>query len=133
MEAANKYLEMAVSTAPPERLLLMLYDGAINFLHRAMEAIEALDFAEANRLIIRAEEIVTELKNSLNPQYEISQHLEKVYDYFLSRLFAANVAKDTEILREVQQHLRELREAWSGIISRGAGVGSPPSSWGPEV
>ncbi|RDV84789.1 flagellar export chaperone FliS [Ammonifex thiophilus] len=133
MEAVNKYLEMAVNTAPPERLLLMLYDGAINFLSRAIGAIEARDFAEANRLIIRVEEIVTELKNSLNHQYEISQHLERVYDFFLSRLFAANVAKDTEVLREVQQHLRELREAWAGIVSQRAGVSFPPSFKGPEV
>ncbi|ACX51424.1 flagellar protein FliS [Ammonifex degensii KC4] len=133
MEAANKYLEMAVSTAPPERLLLMLYDGAINFLSRAVEAIEARDFAEANRLIIRVEEIVTELKNSLDPQYEISQHLDRLYDYFLSRLFAANVAKDTEVLQEVQKHLRELRDTWAEVISRGANAGSTPPSRGLEV
>ncbi|SMB93919.1 flagellar protein FliS [Thermanaeromonas toyohensis ToBE] len=133
MEIANKYLEMAVTTASPERLILLLYDGAINFLTRAMEAISARDFTEANRLIIRVEEIITELKNSLDTSYEIGKSLEKFYDLLLARLFAANVAKDREVLLEVQRYLKEMRSTWEEAIKQAAPCLTSFSSKGLEV
>lgn len=130
----DQYLQAAVATAPPGRLLLMLYDGAINFLSRAVDALEGKDYEEANRLIGRAQDIVAELISALDMKYEVAHSLYQLYDYFNRRLIEANVKKDGVPVTEVQGYLRELREAWAKVIATvGAGAAAPPNAAGMEV
>ncbi|MGQ9513090.1 flagellar export chaperone FliS [Thermodesulfitimonas sp.] len=98
------------------QLLLMLYDGAIDFLARAGEALESGDYEEANRFIIRAQSIITELKSALNMQYEVAESLAKLYDYFHRRLLEVNEKREKAPLIEVLGYLRELREAWATAV-----------------
>ncbi|MGQ9513089.1 MAG: flagellar export chaperone FliS [Thermodesulfitimonas sp.] len=132
--AQNEYFAAAIATAPPGRLLLMLYDGAINFLSRAVDALERKDFEEANRLIVRAQDIIAELTSSLDMRYDVAQSLYQLYDYFNRRLVEANVKKDGIPIAEVQGYLRELRAVWAEVIAAvGAGAAVPPSAAGMEV
>lgn len=130
----DQYLQTAVATAPPGRLLLMLYDGVIGFLSRAVDALESRNYEEANRFIVRAQEIVSELISTLDMEYEIAQALHKLYDYFNRRLIEANVKKDSTPIHEVQGYLRELREIWAkAVVTVGAGAAPPPHAAGMEV
>lgn len=122
-----QYLQAAVATAPPGRLLLMLYDGAISFLSRAVEAIEAKNYEEAHRLITRVQDIIAELISSLDMQYEVAQSLYRLYDYFNRRLIEANVKKESLPAAEVQGYLKELREVWAEAVAK-VGAGAPPPS-----
>jgi len=38
--------------------------------------------------------------------------LDQLYDYLFHRLIQANVKKDPEIMTEVRDHLRDLRDTW---------------------
>jgi len=130
----DQYLQAAVATAPPGRLLLMLYDGAINFLSRAVDALERKDYEEANRLIGRAQDIIAELISALDMKYEVAQFLYQLYDYFNRRLIEANVKKDGVPATEVQGYLKELRETWAKVVADvGPGAVPPPSAAGMEV
>ena len=42
----NQYKKTAVNTASKEQILLMLYDGAIKFLHKAKLAFETKDIEQ---------------------------------------------------------------------------------------
>ena len=42
--------------------------------------------------------------------YEVAQDFERVYSYLGQRLTQANIKKDKEILEEVNQHLRAMRQ-----------------------
>ncbi|MHB1650907.1 MAG: flagellar export chaperone FliS [Desulfitobacteriaceae bacterium] len=78
----NKYKQSAVETAPPEKLLLMLYDGAIKFLAQAKKALEKKNYEEANEYNLRVQEILVELKATLDMSYgEIPQRLSRLYDF----------------------------------------------------
>uniref|UniRef100_A0A7C1F3Z3 Flagellar secretion chaperone FliS n=1 Tax=Ammonifex degensii TaxID=42838 RepID=A0A7C1F3Z3_9THEO len=130
----DRYLHAAVTTAPPGRLLLMLYDGAISFLSQAIEVLEARDYEEANRLIIRAQDIIAELISALDMKYEIAHSLYQLYDYFNRRLIEANVKKDAVPATEVQGYLKELREIWARVVADvGPGMVPPPGAAGMEV
>lgn len=110
--AYNQYKENSILTASPEELTLMLYNGLVKFIMRGMDSIEKSDIQEANKNIIKAQDIITELMNTLDMQYGLSASLNSIYDYMFRRLIDANVAKDNEILEEVLGFARILRDTW---------------------
>lgn len=110
--AYNQYKENSIFTASPEELTLMLYNGLVKFIMRGIDSIEKKSIQEANTNIIKAQNIVSEFMNTLDMNYEISGSLDSIYDYMLSRLIDANVAKDKEILEEVLGFAKVLRDTW---------------------
>jgi flagellar protein FliS len=113
----QRYFQNQVYTASPERLILMLYDGALKFLKSARAAIPEKDFDKANSCIGRVQDIVTELMVSLDMnQGDVSGNLYVLYDYINNRLIQANLAKDTAILAEVENMLSTLRDTWREVI-----------------
>jgi len=110
--AYNQYKENSIFTASPEELTLMLYNGLVKFIMRGIDSIEKKNIQEANTNIIKAQNIVSEFMNTLDMNYEISSSLNSIYDYMLSRLIDANVAKDKDILEEVLGFAKVLRDTW---------------------
>ncbi|MBM7866676.1 flagellar export chaperone FliS [Heliobacterium gestii] len=110
--ALNQYRNTAVQTAAPEKLLLMLYDGAIRFLHQAIKYIDEKKPNEAHQNIVKAQNIIVELTVTLNMDYPISQNLRSLYDFFFQHLVQANVKKDTKMIMDIIKLLSELRDTW---------------------
>ncbi|MDR2940616.1 MAG: flagellar export chaperone FliS [Clostridiales bacterium] len=108
----DKYTNNNIYTAPKEELTLMLYEGALKFVNQAVIAIEANDFAKANDLLIRVQDIYRELQFTLNHKYEISKELNTLYTYIISRTREANMKKSLEILDEVRDLTRDFRDTW---------------------
>ena len=123
----DKYKNNAVFTATKEELTLMLYDGALRFCNQAIVALEGKDYIKTNELILKVENIVREFQITLDMKYEISSQLNLIYDYLYNRLVAANISKDAEILQEVRDHLRGLRDTWKEAMkmARQSSAGSP--------
>lgn len=110
------YRESAVLTAPPERLVVMLYDGARRFLHQAATAMGAGDVPVAHERLRRAEAIVEHLLGTLDmSQGEIAQRLEAIYAFCLEQLAAGRMQQDASRLEQVGALLGELREAWAKL------------------
>ncbi|AZU64175.1 flagellar export chaperone FliS [Neobacillus mesonae] len=107
------YQRNQVLTAKPEDLTLMLYNGGVKFLHQAKRAIENKDPAKAHSLIMRTQDILTELMVTLNMEYELSNSLYSLYDYMKQLLVEANMSKDCEILMEVEGMFQELKATWA--------------------
>jgi flagellar protein FliS len=111
--AYDIYKQNSIFTASPEDLTLMLYNGLIKFIMLSQRAIEDKDIQKAHESIMRAQDILTEFKVTLDMQYELSQGLSLLYDYMLDRLFEANMKKDTGILAEVLHFAKDLRDTWA--------------------
>lgn len=122
------YRESAVLTAPPERLVVMLYDGAGRFLHQAVVTMRAGDIQTCHERLRRAEAIIDHLLETLDmSQGEVAQQLESIY-IFCQRLIAeARIRLDPEKLEQVRALLGELREAWDQIGTAGAGSEAAPA------
>jgi flagellar protein FliS len=108
----DKYRSNIVFTATKEELTLMLYDGALKFCNQAIVALENKDYGKTHELIVKVENIVREFQITLDMKYEISTQLNLIYDYLYTRLVSANMGKDMDILVEVRDHLRSLRDTW---------------------
>lgn len=116
------YKNSTVETAGPGKLLLMLYNAAIRDLESAIQKIAEKDLEAAHKLIIKAQDIITEFMCTLNMDYEISGKLLSLYEYLHHRLIEANVSKDVEIITEVQGFLVELRDTWQEVVNKTSGA-----------
>lgn len=125
----KSYHQIATLTAPPGQIILMLYDGALRFLDRALYGFAAEDPAELNMTVHnnlqRACNIIRELDFALDAEKggDLAATLHRLYDYFERRLHASNLRKQRDGIEEVIQHLGVLREAWATML-RGEFMGS---------
>ncbi|WP_281883012.1 flagellar export chaperone FliS [Paenibacillus sp. YYML68] len=108
----NKYLETAVQSASPAQLLIMLCDGAIRFCKQFILALKTNNYEEANRNVIKVQDIVKEFVITLDKNSPIAEHLLLMYDYIEFRLIEANTHKSTESAEEALSYLVELKNTW---------------------
>ncbi|MFC6465695.1 flagellar export chaperone FliS [Marinilactibacillus sp. GCM10026970] len=116
--ASNVYKTNQIQTASPKQLVVLLYEGAIKNIRLAELALENKDNEKINRHLIKAQDIVAELLNSLNHQggeNHIASELETLYEYLLNELLQANLKKDSEKMSGARSILSELLEAWASI------------------
>ena len=120
---ARAYQAQAVLTASPGQLVLMLFDGALRFLGHARDALQAPEESPRrieiiNTNILKAQNILAELQASLNLEAggEYAANLDRLYDYYLRRLFEANLRKQVGPLIEVEKLVRELRDGWAEML-----------------
>ena len=110
------YQQNSVMTASPQELTLMLYNGCLKFIKLAKRAMMEKNFEEKNKNMIKAQMIIQELRGTLDPDIELSQGLEQMYEYLYNRLVEANMKNDIEALDEVINFVMELRDTWKQVI-----------------
>lgn len=116
--ALNAYTQTKVTTAyNPVELVIMLYDGAIDFLDKAATAINMREVPIKIKYIDKAIAIIEELLNALNLEVggEIAINLQNLYLHMMRELVFANAKNDDNRVKHVIGLLRELREAWVQI------------------
>lgn len=110
----SQYQQTQIETASPERLLLMLYDGAIRFANTAKKALEDKDFNTANTNCLKVQNILNELMVTLDMKVggELAKNLFDLYDFMTRQTVQANISKNAQLLTGVLDILKDLREAW---------------------
>ncbi len=119
--AYAQYNNNKVMTASPAELTLMLYEGAIKFCNVAEVAIEENDVQKAHTNIIKAQRIIDYLRQTLDMKYPVAQDFENIYSYLGTRLVQANMKKDVDILKEVNEHLHSVRDTWKEVMKINSG------------
>lgn len=114
--AYAQYNNSKVLTASPAELTLMLYEGAIKFCNIAVIAIEEKDIPKAHNNIVKVQKIIDHLRATLDMKYPVAKEFDNIYAYLSHRLITANVKKDTEILNEILEHLRSVRDTWKEVM-----------------
>ena len=119
-KAINAYRFSAVGTASPNQLVLLLYNAVIKTVRDGIGAMEANDVCSANSCLLRAQDIVDELRMSLNGQQggHIAAHLARVYQFAYDSLLYANIKKDPERARDALAVITELRDGWQELLGR---------------
>jgi flagellar secretion chaperone FliS len=112
------YRQNQASTVDPGTLLLMLYQGTIDFLLQAQKSLERGEVAEKGQYVLKALAIISELLVSLNFKVggETTQNLEKLYLFMLEQITLANMNNDPEPLTQVITLLSTLKEGWEGAV-----------------
>ena len=118
----QSYKTISLETAPPGRLVLMLFDGAIKFLERAKLGFGIEDPVEMNETvhnnITRAQNIINELNSTLDMDQggEVAVVLRDLYVYLDNRLFESNIRKELEGVQEVIDRLSTVQAGWSEML-----------------
>jgi flagellar protein FliS len=117
---AKNYKQMQIGTASPTQILIMLYEGAITNVKKAIIAIEQKNLAEKGKYIGKAHDIINELTVSLNHEVggQIAKDLERLYNFMVAQLLKANIENDTAALMPVQRNLETLLEGWKGAVTQ---------------
>ena len=66
VNAYQRYKDAQYSTASPEQLMLMLYEGAIKFARQAQEEMREKNIEGANNKLKKTGDIISELMVSLD-------------------------------------------------------------------
>ena len=113
----NAYKKASVNTLDQNKLIIMLYDGAIKNANFAVQHMESGDIEKVHDSLIKTKNIVTELLATLNMDQggEIAKNLKSLYSYMFSQLVEANMEKKSEPVLAVIDLLKELRGAWIQI------------------
>lgn len=116
----QKYKATSIQSASREKLLLMMYEGAIKFTKLAIKATEEKKVAERCVNIGRAFDIVLELNNTLDHKVggEIASTLEQLYMFCTEQYTKANITGDPEPLKTVLKILENLYEGWKGAVEK---------------
>lgn len=109
------YVEGSVSSQHPVRLVVALYEGALEATRNAGRCLESGDILGRSKAVNKALAILTELLVSLDYEKggEISLSLKRLYGYMQTRLTEAHVRQAAGPFREVEKLLGTLIEGWS--------------------
>jgi flagellar protein FliS len=111
------YQQQSVLTAPPGRLVVMLYDGCLRFLFQSAHALRENDRSTSLSRMRRAEAIIDELTVTLDFERggDIASRLQGIYVFCRRHLSDAWRDGDAGKIDEVIALLGELRETWAEI------------------
>ena len=109
--------------------VVLLYQGAIRFAARHLAFLEGGDIEQSHKASLRSQEIVAELRGSLDlTAGPIASQLDGLYDFVQQRLVEGNMTKKPRPTEEAIQVLRGLLETWQEIASRPAGGQVEPTA-----
>ena len=109
----DRYLQDSINTASPAKLLLMLYDRLVLDLMKGEEALRGDDREQAHERITHAQEIVLELRTSLDVEaWSGAPALANLYGWMLTELIGANIGKDADRVAACRTLVEPLRDAW---------------------
>ncbi len=118
--AYQKYKTTSVQSASREKIMLMLYEGAIRFTKLAIQAAEEKKIADRGVNIGRAYDIVLELNNTLDHKVggEISKNLEALYMFITDQYQQGNITGDPKYLRDALKVLETLYDGWTKAVEQ---------------
>lgn len=118
--AYQKYKATSVQSASREKILLMLYEGAIRFTKQAIKACEEKKIADKCYNIGRAYDIIMELNNTLDHKIggEIAKNLEQLYMFIMDQFTKANISTNTENLHCALKIIENLYQGWVAAIEK---------------
>ena len=115
----KQYQKTTVETASNKKILIMLYDGAIQFLNKAKIALSEKNWEQSHNNLMGAQRILEEFINTIDkePNPELAQNLINLYEYFITRLVQANMKHQIEPVDEVLKFLKDLKATWEQAIA----------------
>lgn len=117
----STYTTVDVETASQGKLVVMLFNGAIKRAEEAKRQLEKKKFENVHNNLIRSQEIVAELRGSLDMRHgEVARNLDRLYEYFQHLLITANIKKTEAPIIECIQLMTNMRDTWQEAFRKAA-------------
>ena len=129
-----RYQRTQVTTASREKILLMLYEGAIRFVKQANAAMREKKIADKGKYISKATAILSELMATLDFKQggQLAVDLENLYVFMIDKLIEGNINNTVECLEVVENLLKTLYTAWKDVVENPRADGVPSPKLQPE-
>jgi flagellar protein FliS len=119
LSARDAYLETQINTATPQRLRLMLIDGALRRARAAQDAWAAGRIEEGKAAAGHCRDIIAELIAGVSPdKSELAEQTLGVYMFLLTTIVEAQFAHDTQRLSDIIRVLEEERQTWQAVCEQ---------------
>jgi len=120
MTQNDEYLEAQVMTASPEKLHMLVVDGAIRFAKQASQAMRGKDFEGVHEALNRSRDFVVELTGGLNDEHdaELVDKLKGLFGFVYRNLVDADLEQDTQKIADAIKILEMHRETWQMLMSK---------------
>lgn len=132
MNPRLSYRLAAVAGASPVRLVILLYEQAIEDLRRALAALVRGDIEGRTREIDHAILVVGHLQGTLDQERggKVAANLERFYQQFRAGLLDAQCKQSAALLERQISHLMEVHQAWCHVEKDIAPLpsGAPPET-----
>lgn len=104
--------------------MIMLLDGAVQFLQKAKTAIEAKNLQERATNIESARKIIRELMRTIDLENgnDVSKSLFRLYNRMAMKLIKANVSRNIVLIDEVVEDLVNIRWGFQKAIEIQSGM-----------
>ena len=114
----NIYLNNHYEGMTPEKLIQMLYKGALRNLNLAREGINENNPRKKGEHLSKTIAIVSELYSSLNPDMtdESTQFLRSLYSNMLVELPKISISNDIKTLDLAYSYLEKLDQIWENEV-----------------
>ncbi|WP_254513168.1 flagellar export chaperone FliS [Anatilimnocola floriformis] len=119
MDYRNTYLETQITTATPQKLRLMLIEGAIRFAQQAINAWEEGRGEDGLSALMRSQAVVAELLGSVREDgTPITRQVIDIYAFLALELHAAEMDADAQRIAGVIRVLQEDRQTWQELCQQ---------------
>ena len=108
----KKYQEQYINTLAPGELVTLLYNEIVKNLNKSILYINNKKIMDAHTCIVKAQDIILHLINTLDFNFSIANELLPLYEFMYDSLVKANVKKDTTIIYQIMGMVNELRDTW---------------------
>ena len=117
MNARMSYREAAVRGASPVRLVVLLYEQAIEDLRRALAAHANSDIEGRTREINHAILVIDHLQATLDKDQggQVAANLERFYNLVRAGMIEAQFRQSVAVLEQQISHLMLVYEAWCEV------------------
>ncbi len=115
--AASVYASTSYESAPPIKIIHMMYEGALRLIVQAEALDPETDAAAFSDRLNRADAIVSELRISLEPGHapELSAQLNSLYLFVERQMREAFLERTAAPLRSAREVLSTLLDAWRAV------------------
>ncbi len=119
------YKQTGIKTASKGKLIVMLYEGAVQNIHAALRLFDSekklpvKSIEKFHNHIVKTQEIITELMVSLNMEEggEIAQNLMSLYRFFNKELMDICMSHDHAKLSDIGRLVGDLCESWRVVVA----------------
>ncbi len=124
----NKYIKQYqasnITTATPEKLMMLFFDAAIQFLQKEKTAIDEKNLQEKTTNIESARKIIRELMRTIDLENgnDVSKALFRLYNRLIMKLIKANVSRNITLIDEVMEDLTNIRWGFQKAIEIQTGI-----------
>ena len=122
----KKFLKNVIETSSPIQLVILLYEGCLQWLHMSKEEIrknennKLANWSEYANYMGMAIDILNYMQDTLDVEAskDFATPMSELYTFMKMRLFKANIAKDPKVIDEVMDLVKDIKDTWKQAIKQ---------------